>query len=215
MNLSQDRQSSLFLILGSLLMFVTMILHPVGGDFRRLLAVSQMAMIAHGIAIFSIPFTALGFIGLSQRLGLAEFSNRLGLAFGLVALLAALLAATANGFILPFFIEGYADAPPETIEAIQPILRYNFKVNHAFDYQLIFGMFLSMFFWSLSILQTKKLSRWTAYLGLVLALMVVGALIGGFYFLDLSGFRYFVFGWLAWIVAVAWGLWSTHNTSSE
>lgn len=191
-----------------------MILHPIGGDFAHLIAVSKMGMIAHSLAIFSIPFSALGFIGLNRKLGRNDFFSRLGLAFMLLGLLAALLAATANGLVLPLFIEDYAKATPETIESLRPFLRYNLAFNHAFDYQLITGMFLSMFCWSIAILQSDNLPRWIAYLGFLIVLIILGAILGGFYFLDLSGFRVFVFGWLVWILAVAWKLWTADKNNA-
>lgn len=214
MDLSQNRQSSLFLLLGTFLMFVTMILHPVGGDVEHLLKVSQMGMIAHGLAIFSLPFSALGFIGLSRQLGINRFFSKLGLAFMLLALAAAMLAATANGFILPMFIGDYAGADPATLDSIHPILRYNIAFNHAFDYQLITGMFLSMFLWSISIVQTGNLPRWIAYLGFVIVAVILGTVLSGFSFLDLGGFRMFVFGWLIWIVAVGIVLWRVGDDRS-
>lgn len=207
MNLSSNRQSSLFLLLGTFLMFVTMILHPVGGDFEQLLAVSQMAIIAHSLAIFSLPFSALGFVGFSQWLGSSRFFSRLGLAFMLFGLVAAMIAAAVNGLALPLFIGDYAEADLATIEAIKPILRYNMALNHSFDYLLIGAMFLSMFLWSIAILRSGKLPRWVAYLGFVIVAAVLIAGLSGFYFLDLHGFRMFVLGWLAWILAVGVSLW--------
>ena len=192
-------------------MFVTMVLHPVGGDFEHLLAVSQMGIIAHSLAIFSLPFSALGFVGLSQWLGSSRFFSRLGLAFMLFGLIAAMLAAAINGLALPFFIGDYAEATPATIEAIHPILRYNMALNHSFDYLLISAMFLSMFLWSISIFRSGRLPRWVAYLGFVIVVVVLISGAVGFYFLDLHGFRMFVFGWLVWIVAAAKALWSARE----
>ncbi|MFK8161924.1 MAG: hypothetical protein AB8H12_05620 [Lewinella sp.] len=155
-----------------------------------------------------MPFSALGFIGLSQHLGINRFFSRLGLAFMLFGLVAAMLAAAVNGLTLPFFISDYAEANQATIAAIKPILRYNMAFNHSFDYLLIGAMFLSMFLWSISIFRSGRLPRWLAYLGFTIVAVVVGAGVSGFYFLDLHGFRMFVFGWLVWIVATAVSLWS-------
>jgi hypothetical protein len=128
--------------------------------------------------------------------------------FGLVA---AMLAAAVNGLTLPFFIGNYAEADQATIAAIQPILRYNMALNHSFDYLLISAMFLSMFLWSISIFRSGRLPRWVAYLGFIIVAVVLIASVGGFYFLDLHGFRMFVFGWLVWIVAAAKALWSARE----
>lgn len=188
-------------------MFATMILHPVGGDFEHLLAVSQMGIITHSLAIFSLPFSALGFVGLTQWLGSNRFFSRLGLAFMLLGLVAAMLAAAVNGLTLPFFIGDYAEADPAIIEAIHPILRYNMAFNHSFDYLLISAMFLSTFLWSIAIFRSGKLPRWVAFLGFAIVAIVLISAVSGVYFLDLHGFRMFVFGWLVWILSVGVALW--------
>lgn len=126
----------------------------------------------------------------------------------LLGLVAAMMAATVNGLALPFFINDYAEADLATIEAINPILRYNMALNHSFDYLLIGAMFLSMFLWSISIFRSGKLPRGVAYLGFIIVLVILIAGGSGFYFLDLSGFRIIVFGWLIWIIAAAISLWS-------
>ena len=64
MELKEQKGAGLSLIVGSLLMIVTMVLHPVGGDFNHLVKIFTMGKIAHGIAILSLPFVTYGFWGL-------------------------------------------------------------------------------------------------------------------------------------------------------
>ena len=203
MKTNSEKHTTLYLLLGVLLMVVTMVLHPTGGNFERLLANANIGIAAHSLAIASVPFSALGFLGLSLVLKKDAFFSRLAFAIMTLGLIAAMLAATLNGLALPLFVKKYADATPETIDAIRPIFHYNMVLNHAFDYILISAMFLSTVMWSIAIIRTKVLPAWVGYFGLLLVTAFLAALLLGFYFLDLYGFRVFIFGWVAWIVLAA------------
>ena len=109
-----------------------------------------------------------------------------------------MIAATANGLVLPIFIQRYSDAPADTISSLKPLLRYNFSVNNAFDYIYTGAFCISMLFTSIAILQTKKLHRWVAYLGIIFS--VVAALIVVFASPhNLHVFRMFVLSIVVWI----------------
>jgi len=203
MNTQSNKTTAWALLLGSFLMFVTMILHPTGGGgFEGLLRNANFAIIAHSVAIFSVPFSAIGFFGLAQRLDESQLFSRLALAMMLLGLIAAVLAAALNGLAQPMFALEYEGADETTIDSLRPFFRYNMALNHAFDYILIAGMFFSTFLWSIAILQTQAFAKWFGYLGIALFLIGLISIVSGFYFLDLHGFRIFVFGWLIWIVSV-------------
>jgi len=209
MNKQSNKTTGWALLLGSFLMFITMILHPTGGGgFEGLLRHANFAIIAHALAIFSIPFSAVGFFGLAQRLDESQFLSRLALAMMLLGLVAAMLAAALNGLAQPMFALQYEGADETTIDTLRPIFRYNMALNHAFDYILIAGMFFSTFLWSIAILRTQasamadRFSKWLGYLGIALFVIGLISIVSGFYFLDLHGFRIFIFGWLIWIVSV-------------
>ena len=197
------RSTGIYLLSGSFLMFITMVLHPTGGGFEHLLRNSSMAIISHSLAIFSVPFSGLGFLGLTKVLEKDSLFPKPAFAVMVVGLFAAVLAATVNGLAQPLFAAMYRGASAETIETIAPIFRYNMALNHAFDYILIASMFLSVLFWSIAVLRTSALPTWIGYLGLILVGTALLSTIQGFYFLDLHGFRYFILGWVAWIVCVA------------
>jgi hypothetical protein len=197
-----NKSAGLSLIIGSSLMVVTMVLHPVGGNFDHLLRIISVAIISHCIAILSIPFISIGFYGILKRIGSTSFFSISGFAIAMTGLVAVLIAAALNGLALPFMVKAYEGASPELIESIQPILKYNSKLNHAFDYIYIGGTCLSMLFWSIAILKTKSFPLWIGYLGLTLSCSAIVMLFLGFYFVDLHGFRIFIFGGVAWNVAM-------------
>lgn len=207
MNNTDRRHAGLFLLTGSILMVITMILHPVGGGgFERLIANSTFAIVSHSIAILSVPISILGFYGLYRFLGPELLMSKLAFAFIAAGLMAAAMAATLNGLAQPLFALRYQDASDEAIEALLPIFNYNMALNHAFDYILIAGMLLSVFLWSLVILKGGKMNRAIGWLGLILVGSATVLIAIGFYFLDLYGFRIFIFGWVLWIVWIAIGL---------
>jgi hypothetical protein len=78
------------LVTGCLLMVVTMILHPTGGSFEQIINIATMAIVAHSIAIFSVPFTWVGFWGLQLKLTQNSFLSLLAFAFASIALIASL-----------------------------------------------------------------------------------------------------------------------------
>jgi hypothetical protein len=57
-----------------------------------------------------------------------------------------------------------------------------------------------------AIIISKALPVWLAYFGLILAVTAVILLASGFVLVDLHGFRYFIFGFVAWVVAVGFFL---------
>lgn len=180
-----------------------MVLHPTGGGFEHLLRNSSMAIISHSLAILSVPFSGLGFLGLTKALEKDRFFPKPAFAVMVVGSLAAVLAATVNGLAQPLFAAMYREASMETINTIKPIFHYNMALNHAFDYILIASMFISVLFWSIAILRTSTLPRWIGYVGISLVMGALIAITLGFYFLDLHGFRFVILGWVAWIVCVA------------
>lgn len=198
-----ERLWGIALLAGSFLMVVTMVLHPVGGSWEQLLRIARMAVIAHAIGILSLPISLMGYRGLSKRLKGDYFFAETGKLFITFALIAGMVAAALNGLALPIFIEQFRDATPEVLENVRIALRYGMSLNHAFDYIMIGGMCLAILCWSVAILRTKAFPVWLAYLGILLSGTAVILALTGFYFVDLHGFRIFIFGVVIWTVCAA------------
>lgn len=195
-----ERHCGISLITATVLMVITMILHPAGGSMEHLLKISSIIIISHSIALVSLPFGLLGFWGLTKRLdnaGILPMGAFITMSLGMVAVMC---AAAANGLILPMFINHYKDAPPEIINSINPILKYNSALNHAFDYIYMGASCIAVFTWSVLILQTGRLPKWLGWLGIVLALVLIVSAIIGFVFTDLTGFRIFILGFVVWTI---------------
>jgi hypothetical protein len=197
-----EKNAGISLVVGATLMVLTMILHPAGGDLAHLGKIQKIIIISHSLALLSIPFSFIGALGITRRIGTENFFSLTALSILSFGLVAAMGAAATNGLALPFFVEDYQDAPPAMFPTVNAILRYNFALNQAFDYMLIGAMFLAILFWSFAMLDTKTFNPWIAYLGLMLTLLGGLTLLVGHDFTSLSGFRVFILGSVVWIINV-------------
>ena len=195
-----DKQAGISLIIFIILLVFTMVLHPVGGSVERLINITGLIIGTHALAIFSLPFGWVGFRGVTRRIGTEHFSSSIAWGMVIFGLIAAMLAGATNGLVLPIFLQHYKDASPETPEAISPIIRYSYAVNHAFDYVYTGAFCFAILGWSIDILRGKKLPAWLGWLGLLLFVGMVALLIGGMNIHHLSGFRIFVTSILVWIL---------------
>lgn len=200
MSSSFEKQAGLLLIIFTVLILLTMILHPAGGNFQHLLKYVPIVIISHSIAIGSLPFGAIGFWGLSRRLGTDNILSIAGFAFAILALIAALLAATTNGLTLPLFVLYNKDISPETIDSLKPNLSYIHSVNAAFDYIYTGAFSIAIAAWSLSALKSRRFPRPLAVWGIVVAIGVIVMAIFAASPASLYGFYVFAAGLISWTI---------------
>jgi hypothetical protein len=206
MNNSFEKNAGFSLIVFTILLVFTMVLHPAGGSVEHLIHISKNIVIIHSIALLSIPFGWIGFWGLTRKIGTDHFGSMLGFVMASAGLLAAMLAATTNGLVMPIFLRHYTEVTPETIAAIKPMLRYSAAVNHAFDYMYTVAFCLGILCWSISILLTRKLAVWIGWVGIVISFAVAAFFISGVAVNNLEGFRIFVSSIVVWIFVAGVGL---------
>ncbi|MEQ8711724.1 MAG: hypothetical protein RIC80_01840 [Cyclobacteriaceae bacterium] len=207
MNSKDERNTGLSLMISSVLIVTTMVLHPVGGDFDHLLQIATIGMIAHSIGILSIPFAAYGYWGIMNRLDEVSFLSRIAFSFMLFGLVAVMIAATLNGLVITQLAQSYAGASEETIASLKPIFRYSHAFNLANDYIYMTAVAISTLCWSIAMLMTKKFAAWLAYLGIGLVLVAVSSVFLGYIFTTVTGFSIFIFGSAVWTIGMGWSLW--------
>jgi hypothetical protein len=190
------------LVIATVLAVFTMVLHPMGGSFEHIQKISAVIMVTHALAILSVPFWILGFWGLTKQLEDDSFISLAAFIVMSVGMFAVVLAAAINGLALPLFVSHYQDATPETINAIKPVLVYNTSLNHAFDLVYTGASCLAVLFWSIAILKTRRLPVWLAWFGIILSLVAVVPMNGGFFITGLTGFRIFVLGFAVWTILI-------------
>ncbi len=179
-----------------------MVLHPSGGSFEHMLKISAVVMGTHTLALIAIPFILYGFLGLTKKLNGDEFYSKMAFIAILMGLFAVMCAALINGLTLPLYINQYKTASKEIIDSIKPIIYYNSSLNHAFDLVFIGSVCFAVTFWSIAVFRTQTLPMWTAYFGITLSLIAIVALIAGFVFFDLTGFRVFIAGFAIWTITI-------------
>jgi hypothetical protein len=200
MNNSFEKNAGLALIVFTILLALTMGLHPAGGSVEHLIRIQRLIITTHAIAILSLPFGWIGFWGLTRKLGLDNFWSVLAFAMISFGLVAVLIAASANGLIVPIFLQHYKDATPEAIDSIRPVLRYSFAINGAFDYIYTFAFCLAILGWSITILRTGRLSKWLGWAGILVAIAAAVIFVSGVAVHSLQGFRIFVTAIVVWVL---------------
>jgi len=184
------------------LLVVTMVLHPAGGSSQHIMNITWIIVIVHSLAILSLPFGWVGFWGLTRKIGTDNFMSMLGFAMVSLGLIAALLAAATNGLAAPIFLQHYKDGTPEALSAIDPILRYGFAVNHAFDYVYTGAFCVAIGCWSVAIWRTRTMAVWIAAFGIVLALGTAAIFISGVAVNNVHGLRIFISCIMLWILLI-------------
>lgn len=199
---SPEKNAGLALIAFTLLLILTMGLHPAGGSVHHLIRISRVIVITHVIAVFSLPFGWIGFWGLTKKLGTERFLPMLAFAMISMGLIAVMIAAGSNGIVMPIYLQQYKDATEQTIDSIRPILRYGFAINHAFDYIYTGAFCTAILCWSITILRTRKLPVWIGWLGIAIAIIAVIIFFVGVQVNSLQGFRIFVVSIVIWVLVV-------------
>ena len=202
MNYITYKKAGLSLIIFTVLLVFTMLHHPSGGSMQHLGDITTMIVITHSVAILSLPFGWIGFWGLTLKLGTDKFGSVLAFAMISLGLVAVLLAGATNGLVFPIFMQHYKDASPETMTAIDPVLRYSLAVNHAFDYVYTVAIGLAVLCWSIVIVVTRKLPVWIGWTGVALAIFIVALFIFGVGVNSVHGLRLFGTGLVLWLLVV-------------
>lgn len=201
MEIEFKKISGISLIVGSILMVATMLLHPSGGNIEHILKIKNIIIVSHSLAILSLPFVAFGFWGLTIALLTKSKISILSFIISCFGLFATMIAATINGLTLPLFLSQIV--PQNTdVNLIKAISTYGRNINIPMDYILIIAFALSISIWSLLIIQSKTFPKWIGYYGLLLILFGVFALFNRYNFIGLFGFRIIIFGIVSWIIAV-------------
>ncbi len=193
--------SGISLIVGSILMVATMVLHPSGGSIEHILKTKTTIIVSHSLAIFSLPFIGFGFWGLSTALLTKSRISFLSFIISCFGLFAAMIAATINGLTLPLFL---TQIVPQNIDLniIKAVSGYGREINIPMDYILLLAFGLSISIWSVLIIQSKKFPKWIGYYGIFLILFSILAIYNKYNFIGLFGFRIVIFGIVSWIIAV-------------
>lgn len=194
------KSAGICLSIGAVLATLTMAMHPVGGSLAEIANMRNAFTFSHGMAVLCIPFIAFGFWGLSTKL---VTNSRISfLAFSIICfgLIAAMVAGTINGLVLPYFASKYADGTIDD-SILNSIRAYGNFINLSLDYIFIGAISLSILIWSYLIVAKKQLPVWLGYYGLLIILCIVAALLMNLSFTSVIGFSLFTFLIVSWKIA--------------
>lgn len=206
--------AGLSLMLGSILLILTMVLHPSGGSVEHILKVKKIIIISHSIALISLPFICFGSCGLSTLLSTTSrlsYFAFISICFGLVA---AMIAGTINGITLPMFLSENVSTDSSDSQMLKYVCSYGNFINKPMDYIMIASFSLAIFIWSILIVITRRLPRSIGYLGIALVVFGLLLLFNSFNFISLQGFSIFIFGISGWIIIAGFNL-SRCNISND
>ena len=192
------------LIIGTILIIVTMVLHPAGGSIKLILAQSTMIVTAHSIAILATVFVAFGLYGFMQSLLPHSGFAMLAYMLALMGMFAAAVAAAINGLALPFFLWSFGDEVHQMHDAIDPVIHYGFALNKAMDYIFIGGLVGAVLVNSMIIVVKGVYPKWLAWLGFAACAVLLLYVFVDIDLISLLGFRIFVFSLAGWLGAAGW-----------
>jgi hypothetical protein len=213
MNTSFEKKAGIALILFTCLITVTMIFHPSGGSFSYIVKATPIILISHTIALISLPFACFGFWGLTAKIGISNFfafSAFIIVSFGLISVL---MAGIFNGFAFPLFVGNYKDATSEIMASLKPVLTFRQSIAAAFEYVYIGSFCLSILFWSVSILVTKKLPLRIGYFGILISICGIAVNCLGVSPASVHGAMLFALCIVIWVVTIAVNLINTNSVA--
>ncbi len=207
MDINRDKTSGMMIILGAVAFVVTMALHPTGGDFEHILRIAPVVVGTHSLAIASLVLATIGFLGLTVRLNGSIVLARAGMVTFAYGSVAAMSAAVLNGLALPAFVGHHAGGDPATLGFVRLILGYNHALNASFARVFMVAMAGAVVFWSIAIVVTRALPRWTGIAGGAAGLGALAMVLAGVIGVDVHDFGLYVFGYSAWAILIGVQLW--------
>lgn len=195
------------LILGTICMVVTIFTHPTSADIlpnnSDALHGIQINIFAHSIGIAGIPISLLGFLGLSQILGIKRLLIQSALIAHGFGAIAGMCAAVFSGFAATSLVKLMMERDESTRTTLQMIFHYNGFLNQGFAKVIVVSSSIAVFGWSIELLKISGLAKITGVLGVLIGLISLAAFLLGFLRLNVRGFGLFVFAQSVWIVLTA------------
>ena len=214
--MTDNRKSGIALIAGSLGGILTMAIHPVGmasltaADVAHLSAASAAA---HSLAIVSVFLLFLGACGLQLYTAAADRLSFVAIVTYGFACVAALIAATVSGFIIPGMMEHMIGDVPAAAHQWQIVIDGTFQINQCFARIFSVCASAAIILWSVSALRNGGLGRGVAIYGCVISLLTILGISVGHLRLDVHGMAVVALSQAIWFVIVGTQLLSRSATA--
>ena len=168
---------------------------------------AHLAVVAHALALASLPVLFLGACGLSRRLAAPDRIAFAALVLYAFALLAAANAAVVSGLVAPGLAQKILEGAPPAEDAWRIVFNYNGRLNHAFAAVFVAASSSAIVLWSAAILRGGALARGVGVYGCILGSLTLLAVFSGHLHFDVHGFGMVVLGQAVWFIVVGALLW--------
>jgi hypothetical protein len=194
----------------SVLAFAALLHHPVGHGhstvelLASIKAQALMDQIVHGTLALCYSLVGTAMVLFAQRLGIWRFSVVFGLTAFFSALVLTIFASMTDGFLLPA-IAGHCGSRPTTdcsAEASALLSLSGLQIEFMTRFSIV-GVAVATAAWSVALLTTKDVAKWTSAVGLVIAGCQIVGLMNAFPRLTAANLLPIFAVQLAWFVLVA------------
>ena len=209
-----QRMGGVALIAAAVAGLVTMTIHPTGeqllapGHFSSL---ALMGVIAHTLAIASMPVAFLGAMALSRRLASPDRLSLVALVSYGFAVVAGMIAATISGFVAGGVARQMIAAPGA--EIWRTLFNFSGMMNQAFALVLVVASCVAIILWSAAMLRVREFAKGLAIYGLVMSSIVIVAVVSGQLRLHVAGFGLIVLAQSIWFVIVGSQMYGARRTA--
>jgi len=195
------------LIAGILGMFVTLALHPTGHEVLAPGPAGERAaligVVAHGIAIATLPLLLFGFLGFSRRPGSGGALSELAYICYALGCVAVLVAAAASGFVTTGVLRHIIAGNEGAKNLLKMLFAYTGVWNQAFAGIHLVATSAAVVLWSIGILRRRVFGAGVGAFGLLVGGATLAAYLAGFLTLNLHGFGLMLLAQAAWTLWIA------------
>lgn len=154
----------------------------------------------HTLALVSIWFSFIGLVGLSRQLGLARPEVIAALVAYTMAVIAAVSAAIASGFVMTELQRSTFGADEPTRSGLQLLSTYTHHLNGAYAKVHVAASSVAILLWSVAMLRAR-FSKVLPFVGFVSLVAPASVLFSGRFHMDVHDLLLVVLAqgvWLAW-----------------
>lgn len=108
-----------------------------------------------------------------------------------------------SGFVASDVIAALRQAEPATLEVNQALLHYTASINQAFAKMGVLAAGVAILLWSIEIARTRRFSRASALLGLIVGPVLAFGILTGLLHLDVQGIIIATAVQATWLVLIA------------
>lgn len=170
------RESGLALIVGSLTVIVTLILHPTERglfDPAQVESIARTMIAVHSLALISLPLLFLGACGLSRAVGSNNWLGVAGLVIYGFAGVAMMNAVILDGLVTPGLARAIANAAADKAVGWKIALNHNVLLDQAFMSVFLVASSVAIALWSLAIVRRSALAWGLGIFGFSLGVATV------------------------------------------